>query len=83
MKPVYNTEDKIEGYQLQVEGEHEFFAATGLRENDIVRSVNEVKMSNRRRAEFFIKQFAKGRSSAFILDVERNGEPMRLMYQVK
>ena len=83
MKPVYNQEKKIDGYRVAIEGEGEFFAAVGLRDGDVVRTVNEIRMTNRRRAEHFIKNFALGRNSAFILEVERKGDLAKQIYQMK
>ncbi len=83
LKPLYNANDKITGYRLGIEGEQEFFDAVGLRENDVVRKVNSLKMTSRTRAEFFIRQFAQSKLSAIVIDVEREGEPKRLVYQVR
>lgn len=83
MKPVYNEDDTIEGYRLVIEGEADFFAAVGLSEHDIVRAVNSVEMTNRRRAEHFIREFVADRANIFVLDVERNGHIEKLIYQVQ
>ena len=83
MKPIYGEGKQIFGYQLGIEGEEEFWQAAGLQEGDIVRKVNSVMMSNRRRAEFFISQFVKNENSIFLLDIERNGEPKRFSYHIR
>ncbi len=83
MKPVYTDDNAIEGYRLMVEGEADFFAAVGLQEDDIVRAVNSVEMSNRRRAEHFIREFVADRANIFVLDVERDGRIEKLIYQVQ
>ncbi len=83
MKPVYTDDNSIEGYRLIIEGEADFFSAVGLHENDIVRAVNSVDMTNRRRAEHFIREFVADRANIFVLDVERNGEIEKLIYQVQ
>ena len=83
LKPLYNEESKITGYQLGVEGESEFFDAVGFKEGDVVRSVNSIPMANRRRAEYFIKEFVNDRSNAFVLKVERGGTEEKFIYQVR
>ncbi|MDI6775235.1 MAG: hypothetical protein QME60_07585 [Verrucomicrobiota bacterium] len=83
LKPVYTHEGKIDGYRLGAEGESEFFQAVGLKENDIVRSVNTVRMSNRWRAEHFIGEFVQERANAFVIEIERDGATQRLVYQVR
>lgn len=81
LRPLYDDESKITGYELHVEGEPEFFDAVGFREGDVVRRVNSTDMTNRRRAEAFIKQFVEGRATAFVIDIERGGQPQKLIYQ--
>lgn len=83
LKPLYGEGNRIKGYTLGVEGESEFFKAVGLREGDIIRKVNSLKMTSRNRAEFFIKQVAQNQLSAVVIDVERDGEPVRLVYRVR
>ncbi|MGI5868842.1 MAG: hypothetical protein ACOX9C_05290 [Kiritimatiellia bacterium] len=87
MDPVYVTDPdgarRIEGYVVGVEGEPDFFAAAGLVDGDIVRSVNSLKMTNRRRAEGFIKNFVEGTVSTFVLEVERNGKTTKHVYQIQ
>jgi hypothetical protein len=84
LKPVYGEDSRgITGYALGIEGEAQFFAAVGLSEGDIVRSVNSLPMTNRRRAEYFIKQFVGDRANAFVMEVERQGQTNRLIYEVR
>lgn len=83
LKPEWTQEGKISGYRVKVEGEGDFFASVGLQESDIVRSVNTMKMTSRRRAEYFIKEFVENRLNAFVLDIERDGKPVRLVYEVR
>lgn len=87
MDPVYVANPdgtrRIEGYVVGVEGEPDFFAAAGLANGDIVRSVNSLEMTNRRRAEAFIKNFVEGTVSTFVLEVERNGKRAKQVYQVQ
>lgn len=83
MKPVRDGQNRITGYVVGLEGEQDFFDVVGLRAGDIVRSVNSVAMTNRRRAEFFIDEFLKNRMSAIVLDVERDGKVEKQVYQVR
>jgi len=83
MKPVRNEQNRITGYVVGIEGEKDFFDAVGLHEGDIVRQVNSVAMTNRRRAEFFIDEFLKNRMNAVVLDVERDGKVQKQVYQLK
>lgn len=86
MDPVYQTDkdgvNSITGYEVGVEGEPDFFLAAGLSNGDIVRAVNSVQMSNRRRAESFIKNFVEGTLSTFVLEVERGGKTTKQVYLV-
>jgi len=83
LKPLYNADNKITGYWLGVEGESEFFDAAGLQEGDVVRAVNSMPMTNRRRAEHFIEDFVKEDASVFVLDVERNNGKQKMIYEVR
>lgn len=83
LKPLYDSERNITGYVLDVEGEGEFFEDVGLRPGDVVRQVNSLPMTNRRRAEYFIREFAADRANAFVLDIERRGSPTKLIYTVR
>jgi type II secretory pathway component PulC len=83
MKPVRDEQNKITGYVVGIEGEKDFFEAMGLRQGDIVRSVNSFPMTNRRRAEAFIDQFLKNQMNVIVLDVERGGQTVKQVYQVQ
>jgi len=84
MRPLYGEDgSSIEGYQLQAVGEREFFESVGFREGDVVRRVNSLDMTNRGRAEFFIKQVVEDRLSAIVIDIERDGARKRLVYQLR
>ncbi|MCX7591864.1 MAG: hypothetical protein N2255_09580 [Kiritimatiellae bacterium] len=83
MKPVYDENRKITGYQLEMVGEKDFYEAVGLRNGDIVRKVNSLPMTNRRRAEYFISEFVNDRANAFVLEVERDGQIQKLIYQIR
>lgn len=83
LKPVRAADDKITGYVVGVEGEADFFKAVGLNNGDIVRQVNSVPMTSRRRAEFFIDQFLKDRMNVMVLEVERDGQTGKQVYLVR
>lgn len=82
LKPLYQ-DGKINGYVLDMEGEKEMFHTLGLRQNDIVRKLNSMPMTSQRRAEYFISEFVKNRVNGFILDIERDGKPQKLVYLVR
>ncbi len=76
MEPVYpdgDTSKEIEGYVVNIQGEEQFFTELGLGQGDIVRSVNGVRMANRRLAEMFIEAFVNGEEDKFVLAVDRDG----------
>jgi type II secretory pathway component PulC len=83
LAPLYNEERAIEGYRLNIEGEAEFFAAAGLRQNDVVRKVNGIEMTNRRRAENLIRRFAQDDLDIVVLELERDGAPVKQVYEMK
>jgi type II secretory pathway component PulC len=83
LRPLYTDGRRINGYVLDVAGERDFFEAVGLREGDVVRKVNSMAMTNRRRAEFFVTQFVKNQANAFVIEIEREGKPQKLIYQVR
>jgi len=49
----------------------------------VVRRVNSMRMTNRRRAEYFIGEFVADRANVFVLDIERGNEKKKLIYQVR
>jgi type II secretory pathway component PulC len=83
MKPVRDEKNKITGYVVGLEGEKDFFDAVGLQQGDIVRAVNSVPMTHRRRAESFIDQFLKDSLNAVVLEVERGGKVTKQVYQMR
>ena len=82
MKPVYEG-NEITGYNLDIEGEADFFKAIGLQEGDVVRRVNSMRMVSQRRAEYFISEFMKERMSALVFDIERGDKEEKLIYLIR
>jgi len=82
MKPD-RIDRKIAGYRLAKEGEGEFWEAVGLLENDVIRKVNSMKMTKQERAEYFIREFVQDRLNAVVLDIERDGQPLKLIYYLR
>ena len=82
MKPDYK-DGAIAGYLVDPEGEKDFFRATGLQNGDIVRKVNSMNMVSQKRAEYFIGEFVQSRMSALVLDIERQGQPRKLIYMIR
>jgi type II secretory pathway component PulC len=82
MKPDYK-EGAITGYALDPIGEKEFYSAIGLNNGDVVRKVNSMKMTSQARAEYFISEFLKNRLSAVVIDIERNGQPQKMIYMIR
>jgi type II secretory pathway component PulC len=84
LKPLYEAGgSKIGGYRLGIEGEGDFFESAGLKEGDVVREVNSMRMTSRKRAEYLISEFIADRANAFVLDIERDGKPAKLIYEVR
>ena len=83
LKPAYDPDHKITGYFVGLEGEQDFFKVVGLKNGDVVRNVNSLPMTNRRRAEFMINEFLKDRMNIVVLDIEREGNPSKLIYEVR
>lgn len=82
LKPVYQT-GKIAGYTLDVEGEGEVFRAFGLKQGDIIRQVNSMPMISQSRAEYFINEFVKDRVNGFVIDIERETKPEKMIYLIR
>ena len=82
LKPVYRA-DKIAGYTLIVEGESDMFSAFGLKQSDVIRTVNKMPMISQSRAEYFIREFVNNRANGFVLGIEREGKPQQLIYLVR
>ena len=75
---------KVAGYRLNMDvGERDFYTQVGLQHGDVVRKVNSMRMTSQRRAEYFIGEFVQGRLGAVVLDIERNGQPTKLVYLIK
>lgn len=83
MRPNYDEDMNIRGYVVDIVGEADFFEAVGLRDGDIVKSVNSLKMSSRLRAEYFIREFMQDRVNALVLEVERGGEEHKQIYLLR
>ena len=83
LAPLYNDAGNITGYTLDVQGEAEFFDAVVMKPGDVVRKVNSMPMTSRRRAEFFIREFVNDRANVIVLDIERGGKEQKLIYQVR
>ena len=82
LRPVYTENDAISGYVLDVQGEGDFFQDAGMKPGDVVRRVNGMLMKNRHRAEYIVRQFIENRSNAFVIELEREGRPYKLTYQI-
>ncbi len=83
LKPIYNEEKRITGYSVGIEGEKGFFDAIGLKAGDVVKKANSMNMNNRRRADYLIREFANDKLSAVVLDIQRNGQSAKLIYEVR
>lgn len=84
MEPDRDTDGKVAGYRLNTSlGEKEFYTQVGLQDGDVVRRVNSMRMTSQRRAEYFIGEFVQNRLGAVVIDIERNGQPQKLVYLVK
>lgn len=83
LKPDYQEDNRIGGYILDVEGEGEFFEAVGLLPGDVIRSVNSMKMTNQRRAEYFLREFYQERLGVVVMDIEREGVPQKQIYMFR
>ena len=84
MEADRDEEGKVAGYRLNMDvGEREFYTQVGLQHGDVVRRVNSMRMTSQRRAEYFIGEFVQNRLGAVVIDIERNGQPQKLVYLVK
>ena len=83
LKPMWTEDGGIEGYELEVFGEKQFFDSVGLKAGDRVRSVNSIEMTNRRRAEYLISEFVKDRVNVVVIDIERDGKAEKFIYQIR
>ena len=83
MAPLYDAEQKIEGYKVDIQGEAEFFKAIGFNQGDIVREVNGIPMTNRRAAENLIRRYAENDLDFIVIKMERDGKPVQQVYHSK
>ncbi len=84
MEPDRDEAGKVAGYRLNLDvGEKNFYTQVGLQQGDVVRRVNSMHMTSQRRAEYFIGEFVQDRLGAVVFDIERNGEPKKLIYLIK
>ncbi len=81
LEPNYTSEGKIDGYRLNVLGEAEFFKSVGFNQDDIVRVVNGVEMTNRRRAESFIRRVVEDGLDTLVIEYDRGDEKLKNIYQ--
>ena len=81
LEPNYTDDGKIDGYRLNVLGEAEFFKAVGFDQGDIVRVVNGVQMTNRRRAENFIRRVVEDGLDTLVIEYDRGDEKLKNIYQ--
>lgn len=80
MAPVYNSDNRIEGYKVDIQGEAEFFKAIGFNQGDIIREVNGIPMVNRRLAENLIRRYAEDDLDFIVIKMERDGKPIQQVY---
>lgn len=80
LAPVYGDDAKIEGYRVDVQGERDFFRAIGLRQGDVVRSVNGIDMTSRRRAEGLIRRYAADDLDSIVIELDRDGRREKQYY---
>ncbi len=88
LAPIWYTDaedgrQKIEGYRVEYCGEEAFFKAMGFRENDVVREVNGIKMTNRYAAEELIRRFVADDLKFAHIKMERDGEEIVQSYFVE
>ena len=83
LAPVYNDQAKIEGYRVDIQGEKDFFQAIGFKQGDVVRSVNGIDMTNRRRAENLIRRYAADDLDFIVIELDRDGKREKQYYYSK
>jgi len=81
-KPIVN-EDVLEGYRMDMAGEELFFKAVGLRNGDVIRRVNSMRMTSQARGEYVFREFLRKNLTAFVFDIERDGSPAKLIYLLR
>lgn len=77
--PIYNGK-KIDGYKIDIKGEEDFLTAVGLKQGDIIRSVNYIQMNSRWPAEKLIEDFAKKNLDLFVFEIERDTDKLQYRY---
>lgn len=77
--PDYMEKGQLTGFEVKIEGEKELFDAMGLKEGDIIREVNSIRMTSPRRSEYLVKEFIQGRLNAVVFDIEREGGRQKLI----
>jgi hypothetical protein len=83
LAPDWDAEHKVAGYRLDTsKGEAEFYAQVGLKDGDVVRKVNSIKMTSQRRSEFLLGEFLQGRLGTIVIDIEREGKAQKLVYLI-
>ena len=81
LAPDWDAEHKVAGYRLDTsKGEADFYAQVGLKDGDVVRRVNSIKMTSQRRSEFLLGEFLQGRLGTIVIDIERDGKAKKLVY---
>ena len=89
MDPERGADGKVVGHRLNMdfkdldEKDKDFYKQVGLQNGDVLQRVNSVHMTNQKRAEYLIGQFAQGNLNTIVIDVERGGQPKKLIYFVK
>lgn len=89
MDPERGPDGKVFGHRLNMdfkdldEKDKDFYKQVGLQNGDVLRRVNSVHMTNQKRAEYLIGQFAQGKLNTIVIDVDRGGQPQKLIYFVK
>ena len=81
LEPNYTGDGKIDGYRLNILGEADFFKSVGFNQDDIVRVVNGVEMTNRRRAESFIRRVVEDGLDTLVIEYDRGDEKLKNIYQ--
>jgi type II secretory pathway component PulC len=81
--PDFTEEGSLKGFRVQIAGEKELFDAMGLKEGDIIREVNSIRMTSSRRSEYLVREFIQGRLNAVVFDVDRDGERQKLIELIR
>ncbi len=76
-------DEDTDGYRLRIRGEKEFLHGVGLQDGDHVRAVNSLPITNQSRAEYFLGEFVRDDLGVVVLDIERDGEPEKLIFMIR